>query len=110
MFLHGLFNFSIDALDLLGVLIILILVPTGIWWTCRNIRCAHADPASACSAVMRAETSRAIPAGAIQNSQGITGLKNDGLENPVPVKHFCTNCGAEIRAGTRFCEMCGKEI
>lgn len=102
MILHGIFNFSIDVLDIAGVLLIIVLVPAGIWWTCRNIRCAHADPDSACSAQARARAA---------------GLPMYDPAGPVPElspamaasRAFCTHCGAPLREEGAFCENCGKK-
>jgi hypothetical protein len=60
--------------------------------------------------MVRAETMGVISTGTPIHPPGITRSLNDIRENPVPVHHFCTNCGAEIRAGITFCEMCGKKI
>ncbi len=96
MLLHGIFNFSIDALDIAGVLIILILVPAGAWWTCRRIECAHADPDAACNRV---------PA----NVAGMqSGIPAGGEHELSAGQNFCTGCGAPLRPGTRFCENCGR--
>jgi RsiW-degrading membrane proteinase PrsW (M82 family) len=52
--LHAIYNFSALYFQALGLLLILVVfIPFGWWITCRNIRIAHADPASACSALNR---------------------------------------------------------
>ena len=28
----------------------------------------------------------------------------------LPMQKFCTNCGAALRAGDRFCPKCGKKV
>lgn len=105
MLLHSIFNFSIEVLDVWGLLLILILVPAGIWWTLRNIRCAHTDPASACSA-----QGRAVAAGLpMRDSPGIVVQQNIPGDTG-PSQKFCTDCGAPIRPGLKFCENCGKNI
>jgi hypothetical protein len=92
MLLHEIFNFSLEVFEVFGLLLILlVIIPFGWWMTCRNIRCAHADPASVCSAQEReaviAETA-----------------------TPVSEHRFCTSCGAPVRPGMRFCENCGKTM
>ncbi|MDD1682420.1 MAG: PrsW family glutamic-type intramembrane protease [Methanoregula sp.] len=127
MLLHGIFNFSLEVFGAFGlVLILVVIIPLGWRMTCRNIGCAHADPASACSAKNR-PASLSVPAGTTP-----AGM------SPVPSQHplspsepslsfgimadssprsagdgmhrFCTNCGAENKAGKRFCGNCGKEF
>ena len=104
MLLHGIFNFSIEALDIWGVLLILVLVPAGAWWTCRSIRCAHAHPASYCSAQQRI-----VEAGTIL--PGIPGTGGAAMPpGQLPAEQrFCTGCGAPLRPGASFCENCGRK-
>ncbi len=125
--LHGIFNFSLEYFEVLGLLLILaVIIPLGWWITCRNIRCAHADPASACSALTRAAShDPAISAPMMPSS--VTGMPGGGGVLSVPEqregslhsvspppgkseRHFCTYCGARIPEGIRFCENCGKEL
>ena len=105
MLLHGIFNLSLDAFDLLGfILVILVIVPLGWWITCRDIRCAHADPASACSAMgmafIRAGDERPAPPAP--------------AAGPVPgagrADQVCQYCGTIAATGVRFCGNCGKEL
>jgi RsiW-degrading membrane proteinase PrsW (M82 family) len=97
MFLHGLFNFSLEFLEASGIVLILfVIIPAGWWMTCRNIRCAHTDPASA-------------------SSRFLSQLKLVRLTNNAPVKgagpsQFCTNCGKCTPVDATFCENCGKEL
>lgn len=52
--LHAIYNFSAEYFQALGLLLTLVVfMPFGWLITCRNIRFAHADPASACSALNR---------------------------------------------------------
>lgn len=98
MLLHGIFNFSLDVFEALGfLLIVVVIVPLGWWITCRNIRCAHADPASACSAMGRAF----IRAG--------NGTAFPPAAGPVAGRHCCARCGAQCPDGARFCADCGSE-
>jgi RsiW-degrading membrane proteinase PrsW (M82 family) len=95
MLLHGLFNFSLEFFDALGIFLILfIIIPFGWWMTCRNIRHAHVDPASA-------------------SSRFLSGLRQVSFTNKVTGKkpsHFCTNCGMHTPVDATFCENCGKEL
>jgi RsiW-degrading membrane proteinase PrsW (M82 family) len=63
--LHAIYNFSAEFFQALGLLLILVVfIPFGWWITCRNILFAHADPASACSALNRTgshDTSLSVP-------------------------------------------------
>lgn len=100
--LHGIFNFSLEYFEVLGLLLILVVViPLGWWITCRNIRIAHADPASACSTMNRTVSRDTAITSAIISDTPTAGTKE---------RHFCTNCGAQFREKVRFCENCGKEL
>jgi protease PrsW len=106
MLLHGIFNFSLEVFEVFGLLLILlVIIPFGWWMTCRNIRCAQADPASACSALER--EAAAVAAGAGQQDSMLP-VKTVG--SPATVQRFCTNCGAPLHEGIGFCENCGKKI
>ena len=121
MLLHGIFNFSLSVFEALGLLlIIVVIIPFSWWMTCRNIKSAHADPASACSA--------------INNLQSMPGIAKPGEPSPLPqaypaspaapspagaasaksgpdsTQHFCSQCGAPDTWGKRFCGNCGKEF
>jgi RsiW-degrading membrane proteinase PrsW (M82 family) len=107
MLLHGIFNFSLEVFGAPGLLLILVvLVPLGWWMTCRNIGCAHADPASACSVQGR---EAAGMAGAGPGSP-IIPAGGESTGTPATVCKFCTGCGAPLREGMSFCENCGKRI
>lgn len=106
MLLHGIFNFSIEVLDAWGLLVIIVLIPAGIWWTLRNIRCAHDDPASACSADKRMMASASAAQAASASPAPVTAGPGPG---PALPHRFCTGCGAPLREGTGFCEQCGKK-
>jgi RsiW-degrading membrane proteinase PrsW (M82 family) len=98
MLLHGFFNFSIESFEVLGfLLLILVVIPLGWWLTCRNIRKAHASPASACSALRRAVSGEYLPPE--DPGPGDTQRQGGG--------QYCMNCGAPLREGTQFCENCG---
>lgn len=95
IFLHALFNFSVEVFDILGFLLLLfVVVPLGWLLTCRNIRCAHADPASACSTQAAAGASSASAAAAA----------------PQPAQRFCTGCGEPLLPGKIYCSSCGKKL
>lgn len=115
--LHGIFNFSLEYFEVLGLLLILVIViPLGWWMTCRNIRCAHAHPASACSAMNRTGSPSPVrrEIGMDRDSgvlaQPVGGLQPGRFPGGRREMHFCTNCGAPVVAGVRFCENCGREV
>lgn len=107
MLLHGIFNFSLEVIGALGLLLILVVfIPLGWWMTCKNIGCAHTDPASACST-----QGREAAASANEIRQKVVpdpGMQPAGSEDPIPSRQFCTNCGAHLKPGMLFCENCGK--
>lgn len=105
MALHAIFNFSAEMLSLAGLLVILILVPAGIWWTLKSIGKAHADPASARSAQERI----AAAARASFVPQQSPVVFTNGTFRNTGVK-FCTECGAPLHEGMQFCEQCGKRV
>ena len=119
MLLHGIFNFSVEILAVYGFrLILLVIIPLGWWMTNRNIRCAHDDPASWCSAIQRGETDgagapcMAGPVVTILPPLNGAGMAVAGTvpENPGHAVRFCTQCGTPVPEGRHFCENCGKEI
>lgn len=106
--MHGIFNFSLEAFDLLGLLLILVLiVPFGWWMTCRNIRCSHADPSSASSVQEHLQSGGA--AGVVQGTMQNCGMKHAYSSTRESGQKFCTNCGFPVKTGIRFCENCGQE-
>jgi protease PrsW len=126
MLLHGIFNFSLGVFGAAGLLLILVvLVPGGWWFTKRNIRNAHADPASALSALKQLQAERncsargTSPAGVPvypENSPpdirgaGAGDLSPAGGGPPGDASRFCTGCGSRIPAGSDFCTGCGKKV
>jgi RsiW-degrading membrane proteinase PrsW (M82 family) len=109
MLLHGIFNISLEVLGASGLLLILVvIIPLGWWMTCRNIRSAHADPASACSVQERIAVVRA--AEIVQGNSRNSGRLENFSEKPAPIQQFCTNCGSRLKGGMQFCENCGKEV
>gem|GEM_PF-546307 len=114
MLLHGIFNYSLEVLDVSGLLLILLaIIPLGWWLLLWSIRCAHEHPASWCSAVGRGSVAGADPAGT--PAAGITIPARTGpaaTENPEPRGKgmFCTACGAPIKDTMHFCENCGKRL
>jgi len=109
MLLHGIFNFSLEVLQVAGFLLILVvIIPLGWWMTCKNIGCAHADPASACS--VQGREAAAMTGGINHMAVPDSGMQQAGTTEPAPVQQFCTNCGAHLKPGMRFCENCGKRI
>jgi RsiW-degrading membrane proteinase PrsW (M82 family) len=109
MLMHGIFNFSLEVLGVLGLLVILLVfIPFGWWMTCRNINRAHADPASACS--MQGRAVAAVGEGIVQAAIPGSGIQEGGLAAPAPGQQFCTNCGLHLKPGMSFCENCGKRI
>ena len=110
MLMHGIFNFSLEVFEVLGLLFILVvMIPFGWWMTCRNIGCAHADPMSACSEQGREAAGVAAVAGGEQGSPGIP-VSSAGTGTPVTGQRFCVDCGAPLHAGMGFCENCGKKL
>jgi hypothetical protein len=128
MFLHGIFNFSLEFFEVFGfLLIIVVLLPLGWWMTKRNIRTAHADAASACSGMTQASTGGlTAPADyvrhesgsaaftdryppAVPDRRGVT-IRNDLKPEQTVAAHFCTHCGAYCPEGMRFCGQCGKKL
>jgi len=109
MLMHGIFNFSLEVFEVLGLLVILIVfIPFGWWMTCRNINCAHADPMSACSITGR--EAAAVAAGIVQANIPDSGIQDSGLAAQVPGQQFCTSCGFHLKPGMGFCENCGKKL
>lgn len=115
MLLHGIFNFSLEVFDVLGLLFILIvIIPFGWWMTCRNIRCAQGDPASACTA-MRGQSSipdnfpREENSSTIPHGNSVDPERTGPDEGSHPGSHrFCIYCGAPNPGKNRFCENCGR--
>ena len=121
MLLHGIYNFSIEVLGVLALLVILVvIIPSGWWFTVRNIKKAHADPGSACSAMKNSG-----PGYLSYPSLMVISHPGPALPQPIPDEHpnketvpvqqsavsgFCTACRTPYRQGTRFCENCGKKI
>lgn len=106
--MHGIFNFSLEAFGLLGLLLILVLiVPFGWWMTCRNISCSHADPSSACSVQEHLQSGGAV--GVVQGTIQNYGMKQADSSTRASGQKFCTNCGFPVKTGIRFCENCGQE-
>lgn len=107
MLLHGIFNFSVEGLGAAGLLVLLVVVPAGLWWTMKNIASAHAHPASARSV----QEHRAAAAGAgVVPPQPVVcpgGMFPPPGEQPA---RFCTGCGSPLRGGVAFCEQCGKRV
>jgi protease PrsW len=116
MLLHGIFNFSIEVLDVYGfLLILLVLIPLGWWLTSRNIRSAQEDPASWCSAMGQGQAARPGPGlPGISCQTPLDPARVPGRvaypENPAHADRFCTQCGAPVRETMRFCENCGKTL
>jgi RsiW-degrading membrane proteinase PrsW (M82 family) len=107
MLMHGIFNFSLEVFEVLGlILILVVIIPFGWWMTCRNIRNAQADPASACSALGRAAAAGMVRVG--QQDSLMIPVSSTGTQ--VTVQRFCTVCGASLHEGMGFCENCGKKV
>jgi len=127
MLLHAAFNFSLEIFDAAGLLLILVvIIPLGWWMTGRNIRIAHADPASAWYRTGAASSGpaqqRTHPPGspplprahpAPPSAPGPAGA-SPAAEDPPPdrksARRFCPACGMPDEYGKRFCANCGKEL
>ena len=48
-------------------------------------------------------------AGVMGNAQG-NAMENPAQTIPDAIPHFCQNCGAPLKPGTRFCENCGAKV
>ncbi|MCK9592071.1 MAG: PrsW family glutamic-type intramembrane protease [Methanoregula sp.] len=122
--LHGVFNFSLEYFEVAGLLFILfLLIPLGWWFTRRNIRTAHADPASVFSSMQKSSAqgngippirdpeivADPVPARPQQHNQ-IDTIPAHQKRNRTTTAHFCTNCGTQFTDGIRFCVNCGKEL
>ncbi len=107
MALHGIFNFSAETLGAWGLLIILILVPAGIWWTLKSIGKAHADPASVRSAKMQMAAD--ARAGNVPRQTAVVFPDSTFRDSHKGSPEFCSVCGAPLTDGMRFCENCGRE-
>ncbi|WP_292349984.1 zinc ribbon domain-containing protein, partial [Methanoregula sp. PtaU1.Bin006] len=93
------------------LLILFVILPLAWWTTSRNIACAHADPASACSEKQRdAAALAAMTSGTLPGRDPGTGSQPPASPAPRPARPVCTNCGMPVKPGMRFCEQCGKEI
>lgn len=112
MVLHAVFNFSLEVFEVAGfLLILLVILPLGWWMTSRNIGRAHADPASACSERQRdAAALAAMTSGASQGNVPGAGEQQPVSPAPDSSRLFCTNCGAPVKPGIRFCENCGNGV
>lgn len=108
MVLHGIFNFSIETLGAGGLLVILVLVVTGIWWTLRNIEKAHADPASVRSA--KRQMAAEARAGSVPLQSPVVYPDSTCRDTGDVSLKFCTGCGTPLREGMAFCENCGKRV
>jgi RsiW-degrading membrane proteinase PrsW (M82 family) len=110
MLLHGIFNFSLEVIGAFGLLLILVVfIPLGWWMTCKNIGCAHADPASVCSDQARVAAAGAAGCeGAVPGTVIDSEIRPAAPATPAPAQQFCTNCGAHLKPGMQFCENCGK--
>lgn len=118
MLLHGIYNFSIEVLGVLALLVILVvIIPSGWWFTTRNIKKAHADPCSACSAMKNygpgyaPDTVFPHPGTTLPLPVPDVHSNNDAIPvQQTSITGFCTACKTPYRQGTRFCEHCGKKI
>jgi RsiW-degrading membrane proteinase PrsW (M82 family) len=118
MLLHGIYNFTAGFVGF-GV-VLLVILPLGWWMTCRNIQSAHADPASACSAInhLQSPPGLAMPGDPLPHPQaypaspdapcpaGAASAKSTSEGTP----RFCAHCGAPNKSVSRFCENCGKQF
>lgn len=127
MIMHGLFNLSLEAFDLLGLaMIALVLIPLGWWILHRNIEKANHEPYAA---HILAEQSLSFNTGdekvippeistetTIKNISEIkTGLSWEDTIERVPneitqARGYCTACGVPHSWGARYCRACGKPL
>ncbi len=125
MVLHGTFNFLLEVYEVAGLVLILVLIiPLGFWFTRRNIQKAQADPASAFSQLQRFGCNstgispiggpgtmpgpfHSSPQSAIPDT-GSTGTGHN--QDRTNSAHYCTSCGTKIIDGARFCRTCGKDL
>jgi len=117
IFLHAVFNFSLEVFEGAGLLFILILlVPSGWWFTRRNIRTAHADPASVFSLLQgpSCDTNRVQEAGISEVTTVHTAVTSQEKSVSAPDRpkmiRFCTRCGTQVTSGARFCDHCGTPL
>jgi len=114
IFLHAVFNFSLEVFEGAGLLFILILlIPSGWWFTRRNIRTAHADPASVFSLLQgpSCDRNKVQKAGISEvtkvHPDHTSQEKTVSDPNRPETTRFCTRCGTQVTSGARFCEHCG---
>ncbi len=122
--LHGIFNFSLEYFEFGGLLfIVFLLIPSGWWFTRRNIRTAHADPQSGFSRLQKSSC-KGSGQQQIRNPEIVAGTvltppQPNSQDSPMPeyqnqnqkyAAHYCTNCGTKYPDGIRFCTNCGKEL
>ncbi len=122
--LHGTFNFSLEYFELGGLLfIVVLLIPSGWWFTQRNIRMAHADPQSGFSKLQKSSCNGygqqnimnpEIVAGTVLTPQHPISqdrpMQKYQNQNQKYTVHYCTHCGTKYPDGSRFCTNCGKEL
>jgi RsiW-degrading membrane proteinase PrsW (M82 family) len=119
--LHGIFNFSLEVYEAAGLIFILVLmIPTGLWYTRQNLLKAHAHPASAFSLLQRSSVtgtgilpgnSGIVPGNEPSGQLSATALTDTGYDpEQKTTVHYCTSCGMHATDGERFCRNCGKEL
>ena len=127
MFVHGIFNLSLEAFELVGLVIVaLVIVPLGWWILHQNIEKAHHQPNAA---HILAENSRPVSTGGkgvippgttavtsmTPDSTVIQGGSGGGTIQPESAgvlgsAGFCTECGATHSRGATYCRKCGKPL
>jgi RsiW-degrading membrane proteinase PrsW (M82 family) len=117
IFLHAVFNFSLEVFESAGLLFILVLlIPFGWWFTRRNIRTAQADPASVFSLLQgpSCERNKVHEAGISEETTAHPGHscqeKTVSGQGRSKTTRFCTRCGTPITSGAGFCEHCGTKL
>jgi len=122
--LHGIFNFSLEYFELGGLLfIVFLLIPSGWWFTRRNILTAHADPQSGFSGLQKSSCNgsgqQQIRNHEIVAGRVLTPPQPNSQDSPIHeyqnqdrkyTAHYCTHCGTKYPDGIRFCTNCGKEL